>query len=449
MTTNPFDPLPPPQPISALWATRALLVYPDMHMVDDCLTVLESTLIGANSPQPDPDTDMMTRLLNMQKAMAGMAAPSIPDTIEINVISLAKIVRLDYFECRVLELAAMLVQDEWLHTFCARLPVPHDTKATYVIAAMLNIGFNKTASALATTGGLHLAGLLEPRGNQEWSISKLLALSSENAHCLAQNQFNPFDLLKDTVEPSLAPRLHALDFSHIRATLDILKGYTSSQALNTRQGANILIHGPSGSGKSELTKSVMQTANRRLLEVPFLTGQLEVLDAQDRLKAYLRAQVCLKPSHTVLLFDHFECIFQTALEDELKQHTCPNELGWLYRIMEYNPIPTFWLTNSLHGIPAAFLSRMDALFEIPPPNAVWHTSMLHRLRRSKQLNFNPEIVSGMKGMTPGVMDRVIQTAALFEDTQDDAKPSRVLKFLVASFQKAKSNGSDDKENQHE
>lgn len=438
MTINPFDFLPPPNPITALWATRALLVYPDKHMADDCLASLESSISITHDPGDSNTPDMMSRLLNLHKSISAGVLPIIPKTLEMNIKSLAQIIRLNVIECRLLELAATLIEDEWLHTFCSRLPITRRCDATYIIAAMLDISYIEASKALATTSGLHLAGLLDTQRPDEQNLAKLLALASESAYNLSQNQFNPYQLLEGTIELSTAPKLHPLDFSHIRPTLDILKGYTNSQTLHTRRGANILIYGPSGGGKSELAKSLMKGANLRLLEVPMVTSTLQVMDPSSRLKAYLRAQACLKPSQNVLLFDHFEGIFQFVIRNKDNRTQRLGDLAWLYRIMEYNPIPTFWLTSNLEGIPPELLSRMDAICEIPAPSSTWHTSMLHRLRRSRQVNLNPSLVKDMSGMTPGVMDRVIQTAALFEDTQDDAKPSRVLKFLVASFQNANS-----------
>jgi tryptophanyl-tRNA synthetase len=45
-------------------------------------------------------------------------------------------------------------------------------------------------------------------------------------------------------------------------------------------------------------------------------------------------------------------------------------------------------------------------------------------------------MTDMTGLTPGVMDKSIQTAALFMDDAAEASANRVLKSLVANFQKA-------------
>lgn len=451
MSTNPFNDLPPPQPISALWAVRALLAFPDKHMIDDCFESLERCVKGFCNLDEPSDSDPANRLLMLEKVLSASIKPCIPHPIEDNVRTFSQIVRLDFFECRVLELAATLIEDVWLYIFCEKLPVPHRWRAIYIINVMLDIGYVETAQALSATCGLHLCGLFKPVAGDKATISQLLAMDSDEAFTFCQHQFSPFELLHETAQLTTTPKLHPLDFSHLRPTVEVLKGYIKHQMKLGSRGANILLYGQAGTGKSELIQSIMRTANRRLLEVPFVNNRLEVLEPRNRLNSFLRAQACIKPSHTVLVFDHFEEIFNAipTIVDGDASEGCKLQTGWLYRLMEYSPIPTIWLTNDITNLPTGFMSRMDAVFEIRPPSSTWRTSMLHRLRRSRQLNINTEIATDMGGLTPGVMDRAIQTAALFEDTEDDAKATRVLKFLVTNFQKANSNGSDHKENKHE
>ena len=451
MSTNPFNDLPPPQPISALWAIRALLAFPDKHMLDDCILSLENCVKAIHQIDKTPNGDPVQRLLMLEKVLSANIEPDISHPIAQNVQSLSQIIRLDSVDCRLLELAAMLIEDVWLYVFCEKLPVPHRWRATYIINVMLDIGYVETAQALSASGGLHLCGLFKTVAGDKATISQLLAMDSDEALTFCQHQFSPFELLHETAQLTTTPKLHPLDFSHLRPTVEVLKGYIKHQMKLGTRGANILLYGQAGTGKSELIQSIMRTANRRLLEVPFVNNRLEVLEPRNRLSSFLRAQACIKPSHTVLVFDHFEEIFNAipTIVDGDASEGCKLQTGWLYRLMEYSPIPTIWLTNDITNLPTGFMSRMDAVFEIRPPSSTWRTSMLHRLRRSRQLNINSEIVTDMGGLTPGVMDRAIQTAALFQDVEDDAKATRVLKFLVTNFQKANSNGNDIKETQHE
>lgn len=423
-----------PIPISALWAARALRALPHKALLEGMIATLEPCVGIFDEGEPS-ELEIDGRLARIVEHLEASESV-IPGQIHLNVQRLTQIVRLNYFETRLLEMAAILTEDDWFQRFCLSLKATNRLQSIKAIAAMLDYPPADIALALSDTGALHLSGIL-PHATQSRDIPALLKLPQGKDFLLCQQAFQPFELLDGMVQCAISPKFHNLDFSHIRPTVEVLKKYISYHIKNNMRGANILIYGKSGTGKSELIRSLMRTFNRRLLEVPYVSNRLEALSPRQRLAAYLQTQACISPSQTILEFDHFEEVFQSqGTADSGISLDAKLNHGWLFRMLEHNAIPTIWITNDISTIPDDFLNRMDGVFEVHAPNSKWRTSLLNRMRRTRQIP--PEAMDTgieMAGMTPAAMDRVLRTAGLLRDSEDTEVHGHTIRLLLANFQK--------------
>ncbi|MFO7804376.1 MAG: AAA family ATPase, partial [Paracoccaceae bacterium] len=126
-----------------------------------------------------------------------------------------------------------------------------------------------------------------------------------------------------------------------------------------RKGVNIFIYGCPGTGKSQLSRVIAQEVDCNLFEVTREDHDGDPISGERRLRSVRTAQYAIEDKSALLLFDEVEDIF--GMSDDMWgiQSPAQSHKGWLNQTLENNPIPTFWLTNSIDEIDAAFIRRFD------------------------------------------------------------------------------------------
>ena len=82
--------------------------------------------------------------------------------------------------------------------------------------------------------------------------------------CLDQNYRGFKEMRQMLLGSSLSSSLEMSDYNHIATDRDLIAGVLKGAAKSRAKGVNILIYGPAGSGKTELTKMAAQTAKLSL-----------------------------------------------------------------------------------------------------------------------------------------------------------------------------------------
>jgi SpoVK/Ycf46/Vps4 family AAA+-type ATPase len=139
------------------------------------------------------------------------------------------------------------------------------------------------------------------------------------------------------------------------------------------QGINILLHGPPGTGKTELAKVLAQAAGTQLFSVGEADEDGQEPSRWDRVTAYKLAQrVVGRRFDTVLLFDEMEdLIGATRPSNDDYFSARDGSKVFINRMLETNPAPTIWTTNAIGNVDPAILRRMSFVLKLdyPTPNA--------------------------------------------------------------------------------
>ena len=175
-------------------------------------------------------------------------------------------------------------------------------------------------------------------------------------------------------------RLDLADFAHVPDAdflVRLLKGAIATEAA----GVNILIHGPPGTGKTELARTLAAAAGVPLHAVAEVDVDGEEPTRWDRVCALRLAQrILVQRRGVALLFDEMEDLIGNA-ERSSGDHF-PRREGskvFINRVLETNVAPVIWTTNAIDNVDPAILRRMNFVLRLPMPSPAAARRMMTRV----------------------------------------------------------------------
>lgn len=222
------------------------------------------------------------------------------------------------------------------------------------------------ADAWLARTGLLMGHSRDMQGREELTDRFTLAFGLPAA--LIHSENSPFEFFAWRCRQSPPARRAARDFDHLADEFELMTRLVLSAVRAGTAGVNVLIHGPPGTGKTELVRALVEAAKLDLWEVGTLCEAGGSAAGRERMGLLRMAQALLaRNSRAVLLFDEFE--------DALK----PGEGGggysppsmtksYLNGIVETNRVPTFWVSNCPRWLEDATLRRFTHVLEMPEPS---------------------------------------------------------------------------------
>lgn len=316
----------------------------------------------------DPKAVMSELRLLHQKAEKQWAKIPLPACLRSNVVRLSDLVGLSATDCRILEFAVSIQNERILDDTADWLGQLSSVKLCHVLSVILALPEPEIRSSLGAQGLLARSGLVSMARNGTSTLrGKLDLLSDGFADLMATSEADPVSLLRGTVSAAGPAQLSLTDYAHIQPSLEILQPYLHHAAATGRRGVNIFLHGAPGTGKSQLARALASDLSCELFEVASEDAEGDPVNGERRLRAFRTAQSFFAQRRALIAFDEVEDVFNDGEGFFGRKSTAQTRKAWINRMLEDNPVPALWLSNSIRGLDPAFIRRFDMVFELPVP----------------------------------------------------------------------------------
>jgi SpoVK/Ycf46/Vps4 family AAA+-type ATPase len=191
------------------------------------------------------------------------------------------------------------------------------------------------------------------------------------------------ELIAQLFPPAPAPEANWQDFAGLGATADLMHDILTRALETGMLGVNILLYGPPGTGKTEFCKVLAQTVGAQLRAIGETDEQgMEPSRHERQAELRLAGKLLAKRRDTVLLFDEMEDLLGEGAGSGIFLFRPRSRSGskvHFNRMLEANPVPVLWTTNSIDGCDPAFLRRMTFSLEMRPPTGEIRSRIWQRL----------------------------------------------------------------------
>ena len=266
-------------------------------------------------------------------------------------------------------------------------------------------------AAMRASGRLTNSGLVQRnhgrrRSRMPFDLSDRLTLA------LLAEVDSIVDLIALMFPRAAAPEAEWRDFDALGRDADLMRDLLSHALAKRQPRMHILLYGPPGTGKTEFAKVLAREVGAELRAVGETDEDGGEPSRQERLAELTMASRMLgQRSDTVLLFDEMEDLF--AAGNFFLSRPTPSKVHF-NRILETNPIPVIWTTNSVKACDPAFLRRISYSVLMRPPSGRVRARIWRRLEERHGVGIPDAAL-------PEMAERHDQAPALVSDAMEVAR----------------------------
>jgi len=366
---------------ASLWILRTLLLLgahrefidKDAYInKDNILYFLNGAKYIDNGDNPSESRKKLLADFSQQLVhLESKKIPNVSNTLVMkNINKISSLIQLNSCEKQILEFYILINQYEILSDTVSLLG--HDLTSKQikkVLSIILDIPQSKIDKALKSESIFVTSSLLRIDKNHGGSLdSKLDSISNAFIDNMANADEDILTMLKEILRPCSKCELELKDYRHIKKDITIILAHLKKSMNQRKKGVNILLYGPAGTGKTELTKLLAQELNSSLYEVSYADEDEDAIDGRHRVNAYKSAQALLANKRVMLMYDEAEDIFESSGGGFFTEPSRQKDKAWINRMLENNSVPTIWITNNIYSVDNAIVRRFDYALELEVPN---------------------------------------------------------------------------------
>ena len=327
--------------------------------------------------------------------------------IQQNIDTLTQLLSLNTTEQTLFRLSVQLRLDEPLKKLSEALPKSNLIGVSELLSNLFGLPKSDIISALKDKGKLLGYGLLERNYNPDRFHDYLDWGKMLDFDEFISEPLNEQVLLKVCTKPAIEPSLSLDDFAHLNEMKTMMLDYLQSSFATHRKGANILIYGAPGTGKTEFATLLGKVLSVSVNNITYMDEDGDVISAEDRLNKCRFAQKVLEGQSSLLIFDEIEDVFRGSF---FEQSVAQQNKAWMNQLLENNNVPMIWLSNSVSGIDPAFLRRFDLILEMPDLPLKNKSALITQLTEGKLSPAYVQHFAKVRSLTPAILSRTIRVA---------------------------------------
>lgn len=368
----------------------------------------------------EPNRKVLLQKLKERQAQVEAEKPALDGVLGENLERFGALVGLSSCERRILGFAVLIHSHPGLEVAADSLDGLTSVEAIDAVAEILALPQPEVRQALALSGLLARSGLLKLKREGVSHMTSKLELLDGLGDLLLEPQADIQEMLREFFHPVGACRLAPADFAHLGPHYSLMERHLSRSKQAGRRGVNVLLYGPPGTGKSELAKTLARDIGHRLFEIGMEDVDGDPLTGQCRFSAYrLSQQVLARQEDALILFDEIEDVFPNDLPLFVgRSCTDRGRKAWTNRLLEENPVPAIWISNSIGQIDPAFLRRFDIVFEMKnPPRRVRERILTEQLRKLPVSDGWIRQAAENTELAPALVERAVRVVASMGDAE--------------------------------
>ena len=327
--------------------------------------------------------------------------------IQQNIDTLTQLLSLNTTEQTLFRLSVQLRLDEPLKKLSEALPKSNLIGVSELLSNLFGLPKSDIISALKDKGKLLGYGLLERNYNPDRFHDYLDWGKMLDFDEFISEPLNEQVLLKVCTKPAIEPSLSLEDFAYLNEMKTMMLDYLQSSFATHRKGANILIYGVPGTGKTEFATLLGKALSVSVNNITYMDEDGDVISAEDRLNKCRFAQKVLEGQSSLLIFDEIEDVFRAGF---FERSVAQKNKAWMNQLLENNNVPMIWLSNSVSGIDPAFLRRFDLILEMPDLPLKNKSALIMQLTEGKLSPAYVQHFAKERSLTPAILSRTIRVA---------------------------------------
>ena len=355
-------------------------------------------------------TAALRQLLDEAEESAAANPPAFPSPLARNLERLAELANLSSLDRRIMGLTALMRADRTLGAAGEALGPLTLQRVYEVVSDMLRVDLAEARAALGPDGRLHRSGLLCVDASAAYNFASKFDFPDQSfPERLIASDLEPIGLLAGVIARCQPAGLTLDDFEHVKL-LPAALAYLRGAIATGRTGANMLLHGRPGVGKTQLALLLAAACEVPLHEVPSSDAAGDALSGVQRARGLRCAQAILagQQHKSMLLFDELEDL---AVPSASGDRLCVGK-SFFNRLLEETSVPTIYTSNSVAALDPASIRRFDVIIEVKAPEHAKRKQMIRRLVGDLIGDEAVADLAGREAATPAVLTRASRVIEL-------------------------------------
>lgn len=292
-----------------------------------------------------------------------------------------------------------------------------------ILSALLGLPHRRISEILSVNGKLVRLRIISFETGLSDDFDDLYRICGEaefSSLCWGEVDENFF--IKSSISEMKKSKLSAKDFTHIRGVGEALLPFLKN-AISQEKGANVLLYGKPGTGKTELCRVIGEELKLDVFEARMASKK------EERWDKFLRGRAILaERGKAMLAVDEAEDLFSVSI------FKGRSDKGFIIRLLEEPTCPVVWMSNSIDGIDPAMIRRFDIVLKIENPPR----RRMEALAREKLGDFlSPQGLSRITETTcisPAIIDQIASIADNMKQCRFDISEENLLALIDEKIQ---------------